>query len=67
MLPPGLPSAQGLYDPALERDSCGVGFVVDIQGRKSHAIIVKALTVLKNLLHRGAAAAKSTPATGQGS
>ena len=66
MLPPGLPSAQGLYDPALERDSCGVGFVVDIQGRKSHAIIVKALTVLKNLLHRGACGCEVNTGDGAG-
>ena len=51
---PGMPEAQGLYDPAHEHDACGVGFVVDIKGRKSHAIVSQALTVLKNLLHRGA-------------
>ena len=54
MRDPGLPPAQGLYDPAHEHDACGVGFVVDIKGRKSHAIVSHALTVLKNLLHRGA-------------
>ena len=48
------PPAQGLYDPAMEHDSCGVGFVVDIKGRKSHKIVENALTILKNLLHRGA-------------
>ncbi|HEX7788060.1 MAG TPA: hypothetical protein VF653_17710, partial [Methylomirabilota bacterium] len=51
---PGVPPAQGLYDPAHEHDACGVGFVVDIAGRRSHAIVTQALTVLKNLLHRGA-------------
>src|SRR5256885_2375272 len=35
----GRPLKQGLYDPAHEKDSCGVGFVVDIQGRKSHQIL----------------------------
>ena len=35
----GAPKAQGLYDPAFEHDSCGVGFVVDMKGRKSHDII----------------------------
>ena len=54
MRDPGPPPAQGLYDPAHEHDACGVGFVVDIKGRKSHAIVSQALTVLKNLLHRGA-------------
>src|ERR1700704_4490157 len=46
--------AQGLYDPAHEHDACGVGFVVDIKGRKSHAIVRQGLLVLINLLHRGA-------------
>jgi glutamate synthase (NADPH) large chain len=65
-LPPGLPPAQGLYDPAFERDSCGVGFVVDVAGRKSHAIIDKALTVLKNLLHRGACGCEVNTGDGAG-
>ena len=55
---------QGLYDPAHEHDSCGVGFVVDVQGRKSHAIVRKALQVLINLLHRGACGCE--PNTGDG-
>ena len=38
---PGLPSAQGLYDPAHEHDACGVGFVAHIKGRKSHDIVEK--------------------------
>jgi glutamate synthase (NADPH) large chain len=56
--------AQGLYDPAYEHDSCGVGFVVDIAGRKSHGIVRKALRVLINLLHRGACGCE--PNTGDG-
>jgi glutamate synthase (ferredoxin) len=55
---------QGLYDPAHEHDSCGVGFVVDIEGRKSHAIVRQALQVLINLLHRGACGCE--PNTGDG-
>src|SRR5882724_1990992 len=55
---------QGTYDPAYEHDSCGVGFVVDIKGRRSHAIVEKALQVLKNLLHRGACGCE--PNTGDG-
>src|SRR5713101_3131155 len=50
----GYPPSQGLYDPALEHDSCGFGFVADIKGRPSHEIVVKALEVLLNLEHRGA-------------
>ena len=48
MAHPDLPSRQGLYDPDYEHDSCGVGFVVDIGGKKSHRIVNQALTVLKN-------------------
>ena len=60
----GLPGPQGLYDPAHEHEACGVGFVVDIKGRKSSDIVQKALTVLKNLLHRGACGCE--PNTGDG-
>jgi glutamate synthase (ferredoxin) len=56
--------AQGLYDPRHEHDACGVGFVVDLAGRKSHTIVAQALTVLKNLLHRGACGCE--PNTGDG-
>ena len=53
-----------LYDPAHEHDACGVGFVVDIKGRKSHGIVRQALQVLINLLHRGACGCE--PNTGDG-
>jgi glutamate synthase domain-containing protein 2/glutamate synthase domain-containing protein 1/glutamate synthase domain-containing protein 3 len=59
-----IPKATGLYDPCREHDSCGVGFVVDIKGRKSHDIVAKALTVLDNLTHRGACGCD--PRTGDG-
>ena len=62
----GLPAAQGLYDPSHEHDACGVGFVVDIKGRKSHAIVSQALTVLKNLLHRGACGCEVNTGDGAG-
>ncbi len=55
---------KGLYDPAFEHDSCGVGFVVDIKGVKSHAIVRRGLDVLKRLAHRGAVGAD--PKTGDG-
>ncbi len=48
------PLRQGLYDPVNEHDACGVGFVADIKGRKSHGIIRNGLEVLANLGHRGA-------------
>ncbi|MDD5675852.1 MAG: hypothetical protein PHC61_16905, partial [Chitinivibrionales bacterium] len=44
----------GLYDPFYEHDSCGVGFVADIAGKRSHAIVEDGITILKNLEHRGA-------------
>jgi glutamate synthase (ferredoxin) len=61
-----MPEAQGLYDPAHEHDACGVGFVVDIKGRKSHAIVSQSLTVLKNLLHRGACGCEVNTGDGAG-
>ena len=60
-----LPPKQGLYDPRNEHDSCGVGFVVDIQNRKSHRIIRQGLEILLNLDHRGAVGAD--PLAGDGS
>jgi glutamate synthase (ferredoxin) len=63
---PGPPPSQGLYDPAHEHDACGVGFVVDIKGRKSHAIVRQALTVLINLLHRGACGCEANTGDGAG-
>jgi len=54
---PLLPSAQGLYQPSKERDSCGVGFVADMKNRKSHDILEKGLQILVNLDHRGAVGA----------
>lgn len=55
----------GMYDPSLEHDACGMGFVADIKGRKSRIIIDKGLDILKNLEHRGAVGAD--PNTGDGS
>ena len=54
---PGLPPAQGLYDPANEKDSCGVGFIADMKNRKSHSIVEQGLAILRNLDHRGAVGA----------
>ncbi|HXF63660.1 MAG TPA: glutamate synthase large subunit [Caldilineaceae bacterium] len=62
----GLPAKQGLYDPRFEHDACGVGFVVDIKGRKSNAIVRDALTVLNNLDHRGACGAEENTGDGAG-
>ena len=62
----GLPPKQGLYDPQFEHDSCGVGFVVNVKGKKSHDIIKQALTVLLNLDHRGACGCEVNTGDGAG-
>ena len=64
MKSPNLPKKQGLYDPAFEHDSCGVGFVCDIKGNGSREIVEKGLEVLERMSHRGAVGAD--PLTGDG-
>jgi len=63
---PGVPAPMGLYDPALDKDSCGVGFIADIKGRKSHRIVQDALNILCNLEHRGATGADPRAGDGAG-
>src|SRR5688572_9541257 len=60
------PEKQGLYDPAYEHDACGVGFVVDVKGRKSHKILQQGLQILTNLDHRGACGAETNTGDGAG-
>ena len=60
------PPAQGLYDPDYEHDSCGVGFVANIKGRKSHQTIEDGLTILKKLVHRGACGCEENTGDGVG-
>src|SRR5690348_17584105 len=62
----GLPPKQGLYDPRFEHEACGVGFVVNIKGRKSHSIIEQSLQVLLNLDHRGACGCEANTGDGAG-
>ena len=62
----GLPPKQGLYDPAFEHDACGVGFVVNIKGRKSHQLVTDALQILVNLDHRGACGCEVNTGDGAG-
>ena len=59
-----MPKPQGLYHPQLEKDGCGIGFVANIKGKKSHELVQQGLLVLKNLLHRGAQGCD--PCTGDG-
>ncbi|MCE5300686.1 MAG: glutamate synthase subunit alpha, partial [Spirochaetia bacterium] len=59
-----MPHPQGLYDPAFEKDSCGVGFIVNIKGYKSNKTVTEGLKILDRLTHRGATGAD--PLTGDG-
>jgi glutamate synthase (NADPH/NADH) large chain len=58
------PVPSGLYHPSFEKDSCGVGFIANIKGRKSHQIVTDALTMLERMEHRGACGCE--PNTGDG-
>ncbi|MBT5074021.1 MAG: glutamate synthase large subunit [Kordiimonadaceae bacterium] len=62
----GLPKAQGLYDPENEHDSCGIGFLANIKGKKSHSIVKQGLQILENLTHRGAVGADPLAGDGAG-
>src|SRR6202522_3900583 len=62
----GPPPKQGLYDPQFEHDACGVGFVVNVKGKKSHEIIQQGLSVLLNLDHRGACGCEVNTGDGAG-
>ena len=63
---PFMPVAQGLYDPSKEHDSCGVGFVAQMHGTKSHDIVAMGLQILVNLDHRGAVGADAKLGDGCG-
>ena len=66
MAHPNLPPAQGLYDGDHEHDACGVGFIANIKGKKSHDIVDQGLTILRNLTHRGAVGADPKASDGAG-
>ncbi len=61
-----LPPKQGLYDPAHEHDACGVGFVANIKGVKTHKTIQQGLEILERLTHRGAVGADPKAGDGAG-
>ncbi len=61
-----LPEAQGLYHPAHEHDSCGVGFTAAIDGTKSHSVVKNGMEILKNLMHRGAVGGDQATGDGAG-
>ena len=58
--------AQGLYHPSFEHDSCGVGFIANIKGRKSHQIVKDGLTMLERMAHRGACGCEANTGDGAG-
>lgn len=62
----GVPIAQGLYDPAFEHDSCGIGFIAHLDGEPRHSIVSEGVQVLKNLQHRGAVGGDSLTGDGAG-
>ncbi len=62
----GAPAASGLYDPANEKDSCGVGFVAHLKGQASHQIVLDAITVLEHMEHRGACGCEANTGDGAG-
>src|SRR5262245_38303078 len=62
----GLPEKHGLYDPAYEKDACGVGFVADVKGRRSHQIVLDADEVLRAMDHRGACGCETNTGDGAG-
>src|SRR6266404_5836735 len=66
MTQPGHPAKQGLYDPQFEHESCGLGFVVDVEGRRSRRIVDQAIQVLLNLEHRGACGCEANTGDGAG-
>src|SRR4051794_9606314 len=63
---PPAPVREGLYDPAFERDACGVGFIADLKSRKTHATVSDALQLLRNLQHRGACGCDQDTGDGAG-
>ena len=63
---PAPPQAEGLYDPRFEHDACGVGFVVNIKGVRSHSVVERGLEVLINLQHRGACGCEANTGDGAG-
>src|ERR671938_452959 len=62
----GLPKKHGLYDPANEKDSCGVGFIAHIKGVRSHSIVRDATEALENMDHRGACGCEANTGDGAG-
>ncbi len=63
---PALPEAQGLYDPRFEHDACGIGMIVQTDGRKSHTLVVRAIDMLERMAHRGGVGNEADTGDGAG-
>ena len=61
-----LPPARGLYDPSLERDACGLGFVADLRRAPTHEVVAMGIEILRRLAHRGAAGSDPLSSDGAG-
>ncbi|CAK0740709.1 glutamate synthase subunit GltB [Gammaproteobacteria bacterium] len=57
---------EGLYEPQFEHDSCGVGFIADLKGNKTHWVVANGIELLKNMVHRGAVGAEKNSGDGAG-
>lgn len=57
---------EGLYHPSFEKDACGIGFVANLKGKKSHEVVQNALTMLENMEHRGGCGCESNTGDGAG-
>ncbi len=57
---------EGLYDPAFEHDNCGIGAIIDIEGRKSHQLVCDALSIVEHLEHRAGKDAEGKTGDGVG-
>ena len=64
--PRSLPKSEGLYEPRFEHDSCGVGFIVNVKGKRSHKLVEQAFEIAINLLHRGACGCETNTGDGAG-
>ena len=61
-----LPPERGMYDPSLERDACGLGFVADLRRPPTHDVVIKGVEILRRLAHRGAAGCDPCTSDGAG-
>ncbi|MEZ5003683.1 MAG: glutamate synthase large subunit [Chitinophagales bacterium] len=63
---PSMLEEKGLYHPSFEKDSCGIGFIAHLKGKKSHSVINDAITMLENMEHRGACGCEENTGDGAG-